>query len=72
MHKTILTLVETHSKVSDSVPSSASNLVNRVLVALVGKVTDVALRCFREVPKYGTGGMLTVSPSFVSVSLHEY
>lgn len=62
MHKTILMLVEAHAKVGDTVPSSASGLVNRVLVALVTKVTEVALRCFQQVPKFGTGGMLTVSP----------
>ena len=62
MHKTIFLLVETHSKVSDTVPSNANVLVNRVLIALVTKVTEVALRCFQQVPKYGTGGMLTVSP----------
>jgi hypothetical protein len=55
-------LVEAHAKVGNTVPSSASGLVNRVLVALVTKVTEVALRCFQQVPKYGTGGMLTVSP----------
>lgn len=55
-------LVEAHAKVGDTVPSSASGLVNRVLVALVTKVTEVALRCFQQVPKFGTGGMLTVSP----------
>lgn len=64
MHKTILMLVEVHAKVGDTVPTSANGLVNRVLIALVTKVTEVALRCFQQVPKYGTGGMLTVSPSF--------
>lgn len=60
MHKTILMLVEVHAKVGDTVPTSANGLVNRVLIALVTKVTEVALRCFQQVPKYGTGGMLTV------------
>jgi exocyst complex component 2 len=63
MHKTILMLVEVHAKVGDTVPTSANGLVNRVLIALVTKVTEVALRCFQQVPKYGTGGMLTVSLS---------
>lgn len=58
MHKAILSLVETHAKISDVVPA----LVDRVLVALVTQVTEVALHCFQQVPKYGTGGMLTVSP----------
>jgi hypothetical protein len=63
-------LVEVHAKVGDTVPTSANGLVNRVLIALVTKVTEVALRCFQQVPKYGTGGMLTVSliPPFPSSS----
>ena len=69
MHKTILMLVEVHAKVGDTIPTSASGLVNRVLIALVTKVTEVALRCFQQVPKYGTGGMLTVSLAFLS--LHQ-
>jgi exocyst complex component 2 len=70
MHKTILMLVEVHAKVGDTVPTSANGLVNRVLIALVTKVTEVALRCFQQVPKYGTGGMLTVS--FASSSFPRF
>jgi exocyst complex component 2 len=64
MHKAILMVVEAHAKIGDTLPSSAATggLVNRVLIALVTTVTEVALRCFQQVPKYGTGGMLTVSP----------
>lgn len=57
MHKAIISLVEAHAKVGDIAPA----LVNRVLVALVIKITEASLRCFREIPKYGTGGMLMVS-----------
>lgn len=56
MHKAILMLVETHAKIGDLVPA----LVDRVLIALVTRITEVALRSFQQVPKYGTGGMLTV------------
>lgn len=58
MHKAILMLVETHAKIGDLVPP----LVDRVLIALVTRITEVALHSFQQVPKYGTGGMLTVSP----------
>ena len=58
MHKAILMLVETHAKIGDLVPA----LVDRVLIALVTRITEVALHSFQQVPKYGTGGMLTVSP----------
>lgn len=63
MHKAILMLVEAHAKIGDTlIPSAATGgLVNRVLIALVTALTEVALRCFQQVPKYGTGGMLTVS-----------
>jgi exocyst complex component 2 len=66
-------LVEAHAKIGDIVPSSptpagtgAGGLVNRVLIALVTTATEVALRCFQQVPKYGTGGMLTVGLSSLS------
>lgn len=57
MHKAILLLVEAHVKTGDT----AAALVPRVLEALVSGLTDVALSCFQQIPKFGTGGMLTVS-----------
>lgn len=57
MHQAILLLVEAHAKIGDIAPA----LVNRTLVALVTKITETALVCFQQIPKYGTGGMLTVS-----------
>jgi exocyst complex component 2 len=57
MHKAILSLVEAHAKVGDIAPA----LVNRVLIALVTEITESALRSFQQIPKFGTGGMLTVS-----------
>jgi exocyst complex component 2 len=59
MHKAIILLVESHVKVGDVAPP----LVNRVLEALVEGITDVALQSFQQIPKFGTGGMLTVSAS---------
>jgi len=57
MHKAILLLVEAHSQVGNVDP----DLVPRVVEALVSSVTEIALRSFQQIPKYGTGGMLTVS-----------
>ena len=56
MHRAILMLVEAHARVSDVAPV----LITRVLEALVNGITEVALGCFQQIPKYGTGGMLTV------------
>jgi exocyst complex component 2 len=56
MHRAILLLVEAHARVGDV----ASALIPRVLEALVNGITEVALACFQQIPKYGTGGMLTV------------
>ncbi|OCF43322.1 exocyst protein [Kwoniella heveanensis CBS 569] len=57
MHKAILLLVEAHARVGDIAPL----LVDRVLDALVDGITEVALQCFQQIPKYGTGGMLTAT-----------
>lgn len=57
MHRAILLLVESHVKVGDTAPT----LVTRVLEALVEGITEVALQSFQQIPKFGTGGMLTVS-----------
>jgi exocyst complex component 2 len=56
MHKTLLLLVETHARVSDV----ALPLVPRILGGLITSVTQVALSCFQQIPKFGTGGMLLV------------
>lgn len=56
MHRTILLLVDAHVKTSDTAPA----VVSRVLEALVTNVTQVALASFQQIPKFGTGGMLTV------------
>ncbi|KAL7419826.1 Exocyst complex component S5 [Cryptotrichosporon argae] len=57
MHRVVLLLVETHARVGDVAPA----LVGRVLGALIDRVADVALDCFRAVPAFGTGGMLTAT-----------
>jgi exocyst complex component 2 len=57
MHRALLLLVEAHARLGVVAPS----LTSRVLEALVTGLTEVALQCFQQVPKFGTGGMLTVS-----------
>ncbi|WWC92087.1 uncharacterized protein L201_007041 [Kwoniella dendrophila CBS 6074] len=57
MHKAILLLVEAHSRIGDISP----NLIQRVIEALVNRITDVALLSFQKIPKFGTGGMLTAT-----------
>lgn len=56
MHRALLLLVETHAKVGDVAPA----LIGRILEGLITNITQVALSCFQQIPKYGTGGMLTV------------
>ncbi|KAK8850389.1 hypothetical protein IAR55_004307 [Kwoniella newhampshirensis] len=70
MHRAILLLVEAHAKVGDIAPA----LVTRVLEALVNGITEVALSCFQQIPKYGTGGMLTATLEieFLHQSVNPY
>ncbi|WRT70517.1 uncharacterized protein IL334_007515 [Kwoniella shivajii] len=56
MHKAILLLVEAHSKIGDVSP----NLIQKVIESLVNRITQVALNSFQKIPKFGTGGMLTI------------
>lgn len=70
MHRALLLLVDAHSKVSNVSP----DLVDRVLQALVTELTQVALACFQQIPKYGTGGMLTATLEieFLHQSVNQY
>lgn len=61
-------LVGVHAQVS----AAAAPLLERTLNALVEDVAEEALRCFRQVKRFGMGGMLRVrlSPSpFPTLSL---
>lgn len=49
-------LVAVHAQVS----AAAAPLLDRTLNALVEEVAEEALRCFRQVKKFGMGGMLRV------------
>lgn len=55
-------LVSTHAQVS----SVAETLLDRTLNALVDELAEEALRCFRQVKRFGMGGMLRVSYSLLS------
>ena len=49
-------LVGVHAQVS----AAAAPLLERTLSALVEDVAEEALRCFRQVKRFGMGGMLRV------------
>jgi len=48
--------VSIHAQVS----SAAEVLLDRTLSALVNELAEEALRCFRQVKRFGMGGMLRV------------
>ena len=52
-------LVSTHAQVS----RVAEQLLDRTLNALVEDLAEEALLCFRQVKRFGMGGMLRVSAS---------
>jgi exocyst complex component 2 len=63
MYETLIYLVGIHAQVS----KAAEPLLERTLSALVDDLAEEALRCFRQVKRFGMGGMLRVShlsPSF--------
>ena len=57
----LMYLVGVHAQVSAAAPP----LLERTLNALVEDVAEEALRCFRQVKKFGMGGMLRVCRLFV-------
>lgn len=60
-------LVSTHAQVS----RVAEQLLDRTLNALVEDLAEEALRCFRQVKRFGMGGMLRVSPLLRTLFLEE-
>jgi exocyst complex component 2 len=62
MFGTLIYLVGVHAQVSSAAPS----LLDRALGALVDDLAEECLTCFRQVRRFGMGGMLrvSVSPSF--------
>ena len=53
----LMCLVDVHAQVS----SAADSLLHRVLNALVEVLTVEALKCIRQIERFGMGGMLCVS-----------
>lgn len=56
MFDTLIYLVGVHAQVSGAAPS----LLDRALGALVDDLAEECLRCFRQVRRFGMGGMLRV------------
>lgn len=54
---TLMYLVGVHAQVSDIAPP----LLDRTLNTLVESLVEEALRCFKQVKRFGMGGMLRVS-----------
>ena len=57
MYETLMYLVSVHAQVS----RVAEPLLDRTLKTLVEDLAEEALRCFRQVKRFGMGGMLRVS-----------
>ena len=59
MYETLMTLVGVHAQVCNV----AEALLDRTLNCLVEELANEALRCFRQVKRFGMGGMLRVRVS---------
>jgi Exocyst complex component Sec5 len=69
MFETLMYLVGVHALVSEVTPP----LLDRTLNALVESLVEEALRCFKQVKRFGMGGMLRVglSPFFSPFSIRD-
>jgi exocyst complex component 2 len=65
MYETLMYLVSIHAQVSRVTES----LLDRTLNALVEDLAEEALRCFRQVKRFGMGGMLRVNIFLFNPSL---
>ncbi|KAI0646515.1 exocyst complex component Sec5-domain-containing protein [Trametes meyenii] len=70
VYETLMFLVGIHAQVS----AAAAPLLERTLNALVEDVAEEALRCFRQVTRFGMGGMLraTLEIEFMHQTLSRY
>ena len=59
MYETLMFIVEVHAQVC----KIAEPLLDRILHTLIEELAAEALRCFRQVRRFGTGGMLQVRVS---------
>jgi exocyst complex component 2 len=60
MYETLIAIVSVHAQVC----SIAEQLLDRTLNAIVEEVATEALQCFRQVKRFGMGGMLRVCLPF--------
>jgi Exocyst complex component Sec5 len=60
MYETLIALVSVHAQVCNV----AEQLLDRTLNAIVEEVATEALQCFRQVKRFGMGGMLRVRLPF--------
>jgi exocyst complex component 2 len=63
MYETLIAIVSVHAQVC----SIVEQLLDRTLNAIVEEVATEALRCFRQVKRFGMGGMLRVCLVFFPV-----
>jgi len=70
MYETLIYLVGIHAQVT----SAAEPLLDRTLSTLVNELAEEALRCFRQVKRFGMGGMLraTLEIEFMHQTLGRY
>ena len=61
MYDALMYLVEVHALVS----KVARRLLDRALEAIIELVAAECLACFKQIPRYGIGGMLRVSSHFI-------
>lgn len=58
MYEVLTTLVEIHAQIC----SVAEPLLDRTVNNLVDQLAEEGLRCFRQINRFGMGGMLRVCP----------
>ncbi|KAG6865442.1 hypothetical protein C0991_002518 [Blastosporella zonata] len=70
MYETLIFLVSIHAQVN----SAAEPLLDRTLSTIVNELAEEALRCFRQVKRFGMGGMLraTLEIEFMHQTLGRY
>ncbi|SJL12894.1 related to Exocyst complex component Sec5 [Armillaria ostoyae] len=70
MYKTMVYLVGVHAQIS----STTETLLERIMNYLVDELADEALRCFRQVKRFGMGGMLraTLEIEYMHQTLLKY
>jgi len=70
MYEALIYLVGIHAQVT----SAAESLLDRILNTLVNELAEEALRCFKQVKRFGMGGMLraTLEIEFMHQTLGRY